>query len=432
MTEAPWLDTMKGLYGIKEFPGPTSNPIILDFARFIGQKFPDQQNYANLYRDDDTAWCGLVLAYCMAKAGIRPPYGPTDVTRFFWAHSWTGFGTKLAKAKVGAVLVLRRPGGYHVAICDGETDTHFWIVGGNQGNTVSRIQWPKRDLIGAYWPSEAATVAVQQPSSLLIAQEAFDAIVREEVTGRATYEKKYMSPIWPGGGSGITIGIGYDVGAGPSSIEELRRDWRGKISDAMIDRLALGLHVTGQAAKNLLPMDSVVVPWDKAIDVFANTTLPKYYRMAANGLPNFEKLNPTCKGVLVSLVYNRGASFSRQHDPETDPTDRYREMRAIRSAMVHEDYAAIPSELRSMKRLWPNMAGLVNRRENEALMFERGLKSGATLTKVIVTTAVVVNGGNVANEAQKETPDYTWVAVVGMITIVAVVATIVIIKKFRK
>jgi GH24 family phage-related lysozyme (muramidase) len=68
----------------------------------------------------------------------------------------------------------------------------------------------------------------------------------------------------------------------------------------------------------------------------------------------------------VSLVFNRGASFSR-------PGDRFREMRAIKAHMAGEAFGKIPSELRSMKRLWPDSSGLRRRREDEARLFEEGL-----------------------------------------------------------
>ena len=71
-------------------------------------------------------------------------------------------------------------------------------------------------------------------------------------------------------------------------------------------------------------------------------------------------------GALVSLAYNRGASFSA-------PGDRYREMRAIHDHMASGRFDKVPDEFRSMKRLWPNMAGLRNRRDHEADLFAKGL-----------------------------------------------------------
>jgi hypothetical protein len=43
-------------------------------------------------------------------------------------------------------------------------------------------------------------------------QAAIDLIVMEEVSSQAAYTKLYQGPTWPGGASGVTIGIGYDGG----------------------------------------------------------------------------------------------------------------------------------------------------------------------------------------------------------------------------
>lgn len=204
---------------------------------------------------------------------------------------------------------------------------------------------------------------------MLISQAAFDLIVEQEVTSKAAYEKRYRRPEWPGGGSGVTIGIGYDVGAGVSSRAQLDADWKGKIPDAMIDVLAHGIGVTGEAAHRLLPQIKplVDVPWEAAIDVFANHDVPKWTVMVAKALPNTDKLSADCLGSLVSLAYNRGASFSQEGD-------RYTEMRAIKTHMAACEFAKIPDEFRRMKRLWgANLQGLLDRRDAEAALFERGL-----------------------------------------------------------
>jgi GH24 family phage-related lysozyme (muramidase) len=48
-------------------------------------------------------------------------------------------------------------------------------------------------------------------------------------------------------------------------------------------------------------------------------------------------------------------------------------MRAIRQLMDTKDYKAIPPEISNMARLWPDMPGLVKRRQAEADLFEAGL-----------------------------------------------------------
>jgi len=79
-------------------------------------------------------------------------------------------------------------------------------------------------------------------------------------------------------------------------------------------------------------------------------------------------------GALVSLVYNRGPSWSVAE--AKDKKGHYTEMRNIRRLMVEQNFQQIPQEIRSMKRLWEgnaDMKGLVVRRELEAKLFELGL-----------------------------------------------------------
>lgn len=204
---------------------------------------------------------------------------------------------------------------------------------------------------------------------MLIAQEAFNLIVAEEVSSEATYRKKYRKPVWPGGASGVTIGIGYDLGQVTRA--QLWADWRGHLSAAMITALekrALGIKGAPAASRSKELQAIVDVPWEAAIAVHRDCVLPRFVAKLRTALPNTDQLGPDCLGALASLVFNRGFSFTKAEG-------RYAEMRAIRAHMQACDFAAIPDELRAMKRLWPKMAGLRKRRDREAALFERGLKA---------------------------------------------------------
>ena len=200
-----------------------------------------------------------------------------------------------------------------------------------------------------------------------ISQAAFDMIVNLEVSSRSTYERDYRRPERPGGQSGITIG--YDCGYSTAAV--IRNDWNGKIPDAMIGTLCTVAGLKGQVAQRRLASvrNKVDVPWGAALDVFSNVSVPKYLR-SCRALPNFDELSPDCKGALLSLVYNRGASFA-QGGP------RYLEMRNIKALMAARRFSGIPAELRKMKRLWvtPSVRGVAIRREQEARLFERGLSA---------------------------------------------------------
>lgn len=203
-----------------------------------------------------------------------------------------------------------------------------------------------------------------------ISQEAFDLIIEFEVSGEAAYNRRYRRPTRPGGASGITIGIGYDCGY--STAAQIRSDWGGVLPDAMVVELVKVAGMTGARAAAALASVrlAVDVPWIAALAVFSNTSLTKYVALAAK-LPNWDMLSPDCKGALVSLVYNRGPSFD-------NAGSRYQEMRNIKAHMASGRFSAIPTELRSMKRIWQgqdDMRGLLTRRDKEADLFERGLKA---------------------------------------------------------
>lgn len=206
----------------------------------------------------------------------------------------------------------------------------------------------------------------------MISQRAVDLIVSCEVSSRAYYEKNYRHPEWPGGASGVTIGIGYDLGY--SGHNKLRADWDGKLPDAMISIMERCLGVTGDAARQLLPSvrSKIDVPWDAAMQVFLENDVPDWTGKVIKSISRAATLSPDSLGALVSLAYNRGASFDMQGD-------RYREMRDIKTHTNTDRAGEVPDDYRSMKRLWPNMRGLRERRDAEAKLFADGLKMAAPI-----------------------------------------------------
>jgi GH24 family phage-related lysozyme (muramidase) len=198
-------------------------------------------------------------------------------------------------------------------------------------------------------------------------QAAIDLIVREEVGSQALYKHKYQHPEWPGGASGVTIGIGYDCGY--AEARQIAADWGDKLSAAMVKALESVAGIIGAAARSHAAEleDIVVVPWDAAMAVFAQRDLPKWEEIVAHALQNADKLSGDSFGALVSLAYNRGASFHKHGD-------RYIEMRNIAGLMAAERLDRIPHEIRGMKRLWPNVRDLRDRRDHEAALFEKGLR----------------------------------------------------------
>lgn len=202
-----------------------------------------------------------------------------------------------------------------------------------------------------------------------VSTRAMDMIVAFEVSSEAAYNRLYRHPVWPRGKSGVTIGIGYDIGYVTAAV--LATDWTEAIGAPFVGTLTPACGKTGEAANQCLPqVKSVDVPFAAADVVFKKTVIPRFIGRTLAALPPAaENLTPDCLGALVSLAYNRGASFNAVGD-------RYREMRAIRDDIQAGRLADIPAQIRAMKRLWagnPDMAGLLRRRDLEALLFEQGL-----------------------------------------------------------
>lgn len=209
---------------------------------------------------------------------------------------------------------------------------------------------------------------------MLIAQKACDFIVRQEVTSQAYYERHYRHPEWPGGASGITIAVGYDLGY--ATTKKIADDWSHLVPYEMLQAMIACAGVKGDAARALLPRvkAKIDIPWSAAVEVFQGRDIPAWTATVQKAVPNTDKVGALCLGMLVSTAYNRGAGGFNDHTGN----DRYRELRAIRQHMGLEDYKPVSGEFRSMVRLWPTMKGLRDRYAETAALWDEGLAHPAT------------------------------------------------------
>ncbi len=209
------------------------------------------------------------------------------------------------------------------------------------------------------------SVGIGEPSTRRISQRAIDMIIKLEVSSQAQYESRYTHPIWPGGQSGVTIGIGYDLAF--ANAEYMQRDWGALVLAEAITRLSTTFTLRGAAAQQAVPaLRDIVIPWDAACQQF-DAFLPYPTAQAERIFPNSDKLSDDSFGALVSLVYNRGASIAAG-------STRRREMRDIHFLMAEENFDPIPQKIRDMKHLWDPVTqrGLHIRRDLEASLFELG------------------------------------------------------------
>lgn len=180
------------------------------------------------------------------------------------------------------------------------------------------------------------------------------------------YEGLNTPGSWPGGSSGITIGIGYDLGY--VTVDQYESDWGEFLSAQDIKRLRSVVGLKGIKAKNkAASFTDIKIKRTDAEKVFIERTIPLTQFKAEQAFPGIDELPLDAQGALVSLVYNRGTSMT-----DDSPVDRRKEMRAIRDDVARQDLKDIAVQLRLMKRLWvgKNLAGLLKRRDAEAELVE--------------------------------------------------------------
>lgn len=210
---------------------------------------------------------------------------------------------------------------------------------------------------------------------LLVELDQLFEIERFETGGRRDIPERLH---WPGGGSGATIGIGYDLGY--HSRDEVRADWieSGRLfGDAANDALLMAVGVRGKPARVSVGSfievhGDRVTEYRHAKAVFHKRTLVKYAAMLVDAMPGVEKLPSRAQGALLSLAVNRGVSLIGP---------RRKEMLGIAESVAAADgdewdlvAGFIARDIRAMKRLWPDLPGLIKRREWEASEIERSVK----------------------------------------------------------
>jgi hypothetical protein len=187
--------------------------------------------------------------------------------------------------------------------------------------------------------------------------------------GQAYYNKKLLRPTWPGGASGVTIGVGYDLGYNTSA--QFTTDWGTRLARPEFTRLAACLGKKGQPAKALIAgVHDIQVLWPAASAVFFALTVPRFYRQALGAFPGMDKLPADAQGALISLVFNRGGSLKGKSRVE---------MKAIHDLVPRGDLKGIAAQLRLMKRLWigKGLDGLLKRRDEEAKLVESAIGTAA-------------------------------------------------------
>lgn len=138
--ETPWLDIAMSQLGVREIPGLSHADAILEYHKTTTLKATT----------DETPWCSSFVNWCFKKAGIPG-------TNSAAARSWLKWGEE-TEPRRGCVVVLSRgsnPVNGHVGFYLGTAPGgRIIVLGGNQGNQVSKQKFPKTQVIGYRWPKE--------------------------------------------------------------------------------------------------------------------------------------------------------------------------------------------------------------------------------------------------------------------------------------
>jgi len=203
--------------------------------------------------------------------------------------------------------------------------------------------------------------------SLTLSKKGFYQLVQHEISSPAYYKKRLQKPIWPGGASGVTVGIGYDLGYHRDY--HIRRDWSPFVSDSDLQKL---ISVAGKKSKDakaqLSKLKHIRIPYDVAAKVFSDSTLPRYAKATRKTYKGIDKCVPDVQSAILSLVYNRGTRLSGS---------KRKEMKAIQALIKQQKYDEIGDQIISMKRLWENtgLKGLLKRRDDEAKLIFKAHKT---------------------------------------------------------
>lgn len=220
----------------------------------------------------------------------------------------------------------------------------------------------------AYASAYPPAPAKETPAGEL-SQSAFDLIVHFEIGSPTYYSRHLQRASYPGGASGVTIGIGYDLGY--NTRERIKADWGGKVSTSTLKLLLAAAGLKRGAAKAFVARhrNRIVIPLEVAEDVFQESTLPRFIRLTARTFPGSQELLPANTfGALVSLVFNRGSSLKghrRRHMAAI--AQNIAKLRNGKQSLANA-IGRISAEISSMQVIWrgKNLPGLLRRRRAES------------------------------------------------------------------
>lgn len=140
ISEEPWITVGKEAMGKHE---KRDNEWLRKWLKRDGRTLGDPASLP---------WCGDFLETCMRVAlpneELPGPLGENP----YWARNWLHFGMRLEDPMLHAVVVFERGNAGHAGFLVGEDDTHFYVFGGNQSDSVNISRIAKARALGFRFP----------------------------------------------------------------------------------------------------------------------------------------------------------------------------------------------------------------------------------------------------------------------------------------
>ena len=139
----PWITEAKTALGKNE---ARDRSWLVDWLKRDGRSIGDPGK---------NPWCGDFVETCIRTGLPDEPLLGALGTNPYWARNWLLFGQE-TKPVPGAVLIFERGSGGHVGFAVGQDDANFYVLGGNQSDSVTIARVAKSRLLGVRWPATFA------------------------------------------------------------------------------------------------------------------------------------------------------------------------------------------------------------------------------------------------------------------------------------
>ena len=145
-----YIEEAEALLGEKEVKGKLANDKIKELYADAGHPS---------VISDEVPWCAAYVGACLVRAN-KPSTGT------LLARDYLTYGAKLKGPKLYSIGVMRRGTSSwegHVGFVVDFNDTHVWLLGGNQRDSVNVSKYPRSQFLGFVVPKEdEADVSEQQ------------------------------------------------------------------------------------------------------------------------------------------------------------------------------------------------------------------------------------------------------------------------------